>query len=140
MLRHDVPGKGARARGRAACLWFVAASCAPLAGASARAARMLRLPDKGLALPSASARAWARQVLCTLLAAAPGSFVALERSWLAAARAVLRAAAGADPGCARACAALDAVAARGAALAAAVNARVLSYDEAEAVQVAARPR
>lgn len=70
-----------------------------------------------------------------LLAAAPGSFVGMERKWVAAMRAVLNAAAAAEPGFGHACAALGAISARATTMAAAVNARVLSYDEAEAIQV-----
>ena len=70
-----------------------------------------------------------------LLAAAPGSFVGMERKWIAAMRAVLNAAAAAEPGFMHACAALGAISARATTMAAAVNARVLSYVEAEAVQV-----
>lgn len=75
------------------------------------------------------------QVLRVLLAAAPGAFVGMERKWIAAMRAVLNAAAAAEPGFTHACAALGAISARATTMAAAVNARVLSYDEAEAVQV-----
>ena len=54
---------------------------------------------------------------------------------MSAARAAFAATAEPEPGCGGALAVLNAVAGRSAALAAAVNARVLSYNEADAVQV-----
>ena len=77
----------------------------------------------------------ATQVLRALLDAAPASFAVLEHEVVAATRGAFAAAAEAEPDCGSALAVLDTVAGRSAALAAAVNARVLSYDEATAVQV-----
>lgn len=74
-----------------------------------------------------------------LLDAAPASFAALEHDAVSAARAAFAAAAESEPGSGGTLAVLDAVARRSAALAAAVNARVLSYNGADAVQVGPAP-